>query len=166
MPYYRMSLYALPFRPKNTVTGYLRVIPRENLDFLYSCLDIHPEYNEIILKLADIIQKANLIYHARIGDAPENTITNLVQDFLTETSVFNAASPGGHILIWPFFIVGTECSLPADCEFVESQLRTLWGYTGFGNTLYAIGILKQIWQDGGGTKSATHVFHKVKGFIM
>ncbi|KAJ5387187.1 hypothetical protein N7509_009728 [Penicillium cosmopolitanum] len=161
-----MSLYARPFNPSNVATGLLQVIPQENLDFLYSCLDIHPKYNEIILKLADIIQKASHIYHVRVVDAPEDTIARLVHDFLAETSSFNAASPGGHILIWPFFIVGTECSSPTDRDFVVSQLRMLWGYTGFGNTLYAIKILKKIWQENGKTKSGTHVFDKVKGFIM
>lgn len=161
-----MFLYALPFRTANFATRVLPAVGREDLDFIYSCLEIHPEYSEIICKLADIIQRASQIYLARARNLSEDIIAGLLQNFLTETATFNATSPGGHILIWPFFIVGTECHSPANQEFVESQLQTLWDYTGFGNTLYAIKILKDIWQSGFSSSSKTRLFNRVEGFIM
>lgn len=161
-----MCLYALPFKPIDMTTQNLQIIPREDLDFLYSSLDVHPEYSDIIFKLVDIIQNASQIYQARAGNAPDNLIADMVQDFFVKTAVFNAASPGGHILIWPFFIVGTECRSSIEREFVQSQLKILWQYTGFGNTLYAIKILNQIWQNEFGDKPLLRLFERVEGFIM
>lgn len=166
MLYIRMSLYASPFKSDITALESLQMSSCQDLDFLYSCLDFHPEYSDIIFKIADIIQRASRIHLARAGRVSENTIAEMVRYFFHKTTTFNAASPGGHILIWPFFIVGLECTSPRDMRFVESQLNLLWEHTGFGNTLYAIELLKRIWEGEFGEIEVTRVFDKVEGFVM
>jgi len=161
-----MSLYASPFKSDTTALERLQMTSCQDLDFLYSCLDHHPECSDTIFKIADIIQRASRIHLGRAGLASENTIAEMVRNFFHETAIFNAASPGGHILIWPFFIVGLECTSSRDMRFVESQLNLLWEHTGFGNTLYAIKLLKQIWQGEFGEIEVTRVFDKVEGFVM
>lgn len=161
-----MSLYASPFKSDFAALESLQMSPCQDLDFLYSCLDFHPEYSDIIFRIAEIIQRASKIHLARAGKAPESTITEMVRNFFHETATFNAASPGGHILIWPFFIVGLECTSQQDMRFVESQLNILWEHTGFGNTLYAINLLRRIWQGELGEMAVARIFDKVEGFVM
>ncbi|KAJ5103107.1 hypothetical protein N7532_003636 [Penicillium argentinense] len=101
----RMSFYAAPLDTGYSATKILQNVIPEHLDFLYSYLAPYPEYTEIIYMLADLIQKAAQIYQAHAANMPDAMIGKLVQSFLKETSTFNTGSPGGHILIWPFFIV-------------------------------------------------------------
>lgn len=85
---------------------------------------------------------------------------------INETASFNARSLGGHILIWPFFILGTECSQARDREFVIDQLQYLWEWTGFANTLRAIETLKQFWSDDIGNGWIQGLVKQVDVFIM
>lgn len=103
---------------------------------------------------------------ARATGLPQQVIDGLVQSFINETSVFNATSPGGHILIWPFFIVGAECSQERDRKFVVEQLHHLWRRTGFANTLYAIDALRETWNDESGSRWTEVIAEKVEVFIM
>lgn len=143
---------------------------KPDLDFLLTYLDIHPELSPSILKLASIIHNAAQIYQTRAANLPREANARLVQQFLAATAAFNASSPGGHILIWPFFIAGAECEEVADREFVTMQLRRLWETTGFGNTLYAIRLLEVIWdgkgKDGEEGNWARALKGLAEGFIM
>lgn len=73
---------------------------------------------------------AGEIYLARATGKPYAIMASLVQQFIMETSTFNRTSPGGHILICPFFIIAAECTLEPDREFVSAQLQSFWDYTG------------------------------------
>jgi hypothetical protein len=185
----KISLYAGPFttaamniprgtKPKahldnenNSIKDIDNAIARCNsskpdLDFLLTYLDIHPELSPSILKLASIIHNAAQIYQTRAANLPREANARLVRQFLAETAAFNASSPGGHILIWPFFIAGAECEEVADREFVTMQLRRLWETTGFGNTLYAIRLLEVIWDGKGEGNWAKALRGLAEGFIM
>ena len=161
-----MSLYASPFKSDSTALENLQMSSCKDLDFLYSCLDFHPEYSDLIFRVAEIIQKASKIHLARAGKAPESTIIEMVRNFFHETATFNAAPPGGYILIWRFFIVGLECTSQQNMRFMESQLNLLWEHTGFGNTLYAINFLRRISQGELGEMAVARVFDKVERFVM
>lgn len=141
-------------------------ISRKDLGFLYSVLDFNPEHGPTVLKLISLITKACDIYMARAANLPEQKIQDLVRDFINETASFNARSLGGHILIWPFFILGTECSQARDREFVIDQLQYLWEWTGFANTLRAIETLKQFWSDDIGNGWIQGLVKQVDVFIM
>lgn len=161
-----MCLYSGPLISEHTAIQSLDNISRQDLDFLYSCLDTHPDHAPTIHRIASLIHMAAEIYLARATGKPRTVIVGLVQRFLMETSTFNATSPGGHILIWPFFIAGAECVLESDREFVIAQLRSLWDYTGFGSTLYAIEVLRILWHDETGAIWTQSLTGRVQGFIM
>lgn len=162
----RMSLYAAPLISQTSAAHTLANISTKDLDFLYSCLGVHPESSPIIRNIIRLIHKAAEIYLFRAMNMPHDMIADLVDCFIDAASVFNATSLGGHVLIWPFFIVGAECSSNQHREFVIAQLQNLWVCTGFGNTLYAIRFLKKIWEEGsGGSWTRTLVDH-VEAFIM
>lgn len=161
-----MCLYSGPLVSENSATQSLENISSKDLDFLYSCLEIHPEHASIICKLVDLIHLAADVYLARATGKPQGLILGLVQRFLLKTATFNSTSPGGHILIWPFFIVGAECVAEEDRVFVTAQLRSLWEYTGFGSTLYAIEVLKTIWEDPSDSVWTKNLATQVRGFIM
>ncbi|KAE8373371.1 fungal-specific transcription factor domain-containing protein [Aspergillus bertholletiae] len=144
----------------------LETMSNRDLDFLFSCLKIHPEHSSVIFKLASLIRTAAQVYLSRAANTPSQVVTELVHQFLAETMTYNATSPGGHILIWPFFIVGAECSSKRDREFVIMQLQSLWYCTGFGSPLYAIKLLKEIWREAPGTNWTQTLVDKVEGFIM
>ncbi|KAL1856662.1 hypothetical protein Plec18167_009100 [Paecilomyces lecythidis] len=144
----------------------LENISPKDLDFIYCLLETHPEHSETIFKLASLIHKAARIYIARATGVTHDVIAYLVQQFLTEASIFNASSPGGHILIWPFFIVGAECTSDRDREFISIQLQKLWELTGFGNIVYAIQFLRTVWQKDSGENWTHNLAEEAKGFIM
>ncbi|QRD82459.1 hypothetical protein F9C07_2129924 [Aspergillus flavus] len=162
----KMSLYAGPLVMGLSAAKSLENMSNKDLDFLFSCLKIHPEYSSFIFKLANLIRTAAQIYLSRATNMPNQVIKELVQQFLADTASYNATSPGGHILIWPFFIVGAECSSEQDREFVTMQLQNLWDCTGFGSPLYAIKLLGDIWQEPPGTNWTQTLVDKVEGFIM
>ena len=161
-----MSLYSQPWISEESARRTLGNITQQDLGFLYSILDSHPEYSSIILTLIDVIRKACEIYLARAMDVSQKQIHRLVQEFIDKTSTFNATSPGGHILIWPFFVVGVECTNSKDREFAIGQLQHLWRWTGFGNTLYAIETLQKKWSSHSGSRWTDDIVDKVDVFIM
>ena len=162
----RMALYSAPLISEALAVETLQNFSRRDLGCLYSHLEIYPEYSIQILKLVDLIQSTVNVYLARASKAPDEHVSMLVRRFLDDTATFNADSTGGHILIWPFFLVGTECSSERDREFVKEQLRSLWRATGFRNTLYAIELLDDIWK-GRYKGDLTHILvERVEGFIM
>lgn len=175
----KISLYAGPFTtaaidiPRHTKADIDNDIKhsrdscspsKPDLGFLLTYLDIHPEHSPSILKLASIIHNAAQIYQARAANLPREANARLVRQFLAATAAFNASSPGGHILTWPFFIAGAECEEVRDREFVTVQLRQLWETTGFGNALYAIRLLEVIWDGKGNWARALKGL--AEGFIM
>ena len=161
-----MSLYSQPWISEESARRTLGNITQQDLGFLYSILDSHPEYSSIILTLIDVIRKACEIYLARAMDVSQKQIHRLVQEFIDKTSTFNATSPGGHILIWPFFVVVVECTNSKDWEFAIGQLQHLWRWTGFGNTLYAIETLQKKWSSHSGSRWTDDIVDKVDVFIM
>ncbi|RJE27650.1 hypothetical protein PHISCL_00075 [Aspergillus sclerotialis] len=162
----KMSFYSTPLISEQSARSTLTNISKKDLEFLYSVLESYPEHSPIILQLVDLIHKACNIYMARATDLPEQVIDGLVRGFISSTAVFNATSPGGHILIWPFFIVGAGCSQTKDREFVVDQLQHLWNLTGFANTLYAIEALRETWNGESGTRWTEVIAEKVEAFIM
>ncbi|KAJ5730589.1 uncharacterized protein N7483_005097 [Penicillium malachiteum] len=161
-----MSLYSAPLISESLAIQTLQNVTRKDLEFLYGSLETNPTNFPLILKIASLIHGAASVYLARACNASDDHVFMLVQHFLAETATFNASSPGGHILIWPFFIVGTECSLEADRQFVIEQLDSLWSATGFGSTLYAIELLNNIWQGKHGGNLTKFLADKVEGFII
>ena len=161
-----MSLYSQPWISEESARRTLGNITQQDLGFLYSILDSHPEYSSIVLTLIDVIHKACEIYLARATNVSQEKIDRLVQEFIEKTTGFNATSPGGHILIWPFFVFGVECTNAKDREFAIGQLQHLWRWTGFGNTLYAIETLQKIWSSQSGSRWTEVIVDQVDVFIM
>ncbi|KAJ5621580.1 hypothetical protein N7528_006363 [Penicillium herquei] len=162
----KMSLYSAPLISESLAIETFQNVTRKDLEFLYGSLETNPTNFPLVLKLAGLIHGAASVYLARACNASDEHVSMLVQHFLAETATFNASSPGGHILIWPFFIVGTECSLDADRQFVIEQLNSLWNATGFGSTLYATELLNSIWQGRYGADVTKFLADQVEGFIM
>ncbi|KAI9927589.1 hypothetical protein ASPWEDRAFT_71988 [Aspergillus wentii DTO 134E9] len=162
----KMSLYAEPLLSEESAITTLANVSNRDLDFLYSCMKAHPEHSEAILKLIGLIRKACNIYMCRATSVPAEAITDLVESFINETATFNATSPGGHILVWAFFIVGAECSSERHRSFIMSQLQNLWVWTGFANTLYAIRILQSVWQESENRNWTQVIARNVEVFIM
>ncbi|KAB8213482.1 hypothetical protein BDV33DRAFT_196899 [Aspergillus novoparasiticus] len=148
----KMSLYAGPLVMGLSAAKSLENMSNKDLDFLFSCLKIHPEYSSVIFKLANLIRTAAQIYLSRATNMPNQVITELVQ----QRPHFDLA----------IFIVGAECSSKQDREFVTIQLQNLWDCTGFGSPLYAIKLLGDIWQETPGTNWTQTLMDKVEGFIM
>ncbi|KAL4889989.1 fungal-specific transcription factor domain-containing protein [Aspergillus ambiguus] len=162
----KMNLYSTPLVSEELARCCLANISRKDLWFLHAILESHPEHSPTILKLIRLVRKASGIYIARATNIPQQGIDKLVHGFISETSEFSAISPGGHILIWPFFIVGAECSRADDQDFIVNQLQHLWRQTGFANTLYAIEVLREVWKDRGGIPWTEAMVNKVEVFVM
>ncbi|KAJ6100339.1 hypothetical protein N7467_001874 [Penicillium canescens] len=160
------KLKETPLVSELSATTNLCNISATDLALLYSFQQTTPEWGTIIANIVDFVRKAAEIYLLRATNMPDALIHDQVQHFINAASLFNATSFGGHVLIWPFFIVGAECSDIRHREFIVTQLRYLWGCTGFANTLYAIRLLKKIWEDQSGMNWTKILVNNVEGFVM
>lgn len=162
-----MTLYAAPFVSELSAAHSLSNISAADIVVLYS-LPTNAEHVSIIAKIAECVHQAANIYMLRVTNTSGEIIKDRVQYFIDAASLFNATFFGGHVLIWPFFIVGAECSDIRHREFIVAQLQCLWEYTGFANTLYAIRLLHRIWENQSGDISGwTKILVKhAEGFVM
>ncbi|CAG8389781.1 unnamed protein product [Penicillium salamii] len=161
----KMTLYAAPLVSEISATSSLSNISTADIAVLY-CSQIDSTNESIIANVADLVHQAMHIYLLRVTNNSEEVIEERVQHFIDTAFLFNATSFGGHVLIWPFFIVGAECSDTHHQEFIVAQLQCLWRSTGFANILYAISFLEKIWQNLSRETWPSMLVKHVEGFIM
>ncbi|CAG8150661.1 unnamed protein product [Penicillium salamii] len=161
----KMTLYAAPLVSEISATSSLSHISTADIAILY-CSQIDSTNESIIANVADLVHQAMHIYLLRVTNNSEEVIEERVQHFIDTALLFNATSFGGHVLIWPFFIVGAECSNTHHQEFIVTQLQCLWKSTGFANILYAISFLEKVWQNLSRETWPSMLVKHVEGFIM
>ncbi|KAI5461518.1 hypothetical protein BGZ63DRAFT_414236 [Mariannaea sp. PMI_226] len=127
---------------------YLRARGRSCLDFLEFGLRFHPELQDLINQLFELLALACDIYIQRSKFNPPSADTvHLVERFkcaLQEVDLYTDII-GRHLLTWAYFVVAAESSTQDHREFFLEKLTSLHRTTGCWNVLKAVDQIQEIW---------------------
>lgn len=146
----RLSFYGQPFLREATETSLVVTGFAGAVESFTAQSRNNPEHAPVFARLIALVEQAHDIYiHRALGDLPPQAMNALVERFLDTAGDIPVASPGGHSLVWAYFIVAAESSDPRHRRFFVGKLRELFNDTGFANALSAIQELQRIWSIAG-----------------
>ncbi|KAF4535289.1 C6 zinc finger domain containing protein [Lasiodiplodia theobromae] len=146
----KLSFYGQPFLREATETSLVVTGFAGAVESFTAQSRNNPEHAPVFARLIALIEQAHDIYiHRALGDLPPQAMNALVERFLDTAGDIPVASPGGHSLVWAYFIVAAESSDPRHRRFFVGKLRELFNDTGFANALSAIQELQRIWSIAG-----------------
>ncbi|KAM5348609.1 hypothetical protein ACJ41O_008433 [Fusarium nematophilum] len=118
------------------------------LEFLRFCLQLHPEHQELMSYIFDLITLACDIYVQRAtSNPPMDQTVPLVERFkrtAEKVDIYDNVI-GRHLLAWAYFVVAAESSTEGHREFFLSRLTALHSVTGCGNVLRALEQIRGFW---------------------
>ncbi|KAF2114652.1 fungal-specific transcription factor domain-containing protein [Lophiotrema nucula] len=104
-----------------------------------------------LLHISESFRYAALLYTERLAHptiAPSAlNIQNLVAQGLYHISQIGINSCVNKFLLWPLFIVGTECVDPEHRAIVRQRCVEIQRESGFFNNLSGLEVLEKVWQD-------------------
>ncbi|EOD51321.1 putative c6 zinc finger domain protein [Neofusicoccum parvum UCRNP2] len=163
----KLCFYGEPFLREATDTELVTTGFSGAIESFHAQLQRNPEHSSVIIRLIGLIEQARDIYvHRALNDLPSDTMKSMVDRFLGTAGDIPVSSPGGHSLVWAYFIVAAESSDPHHRKFFIRKLRELWTGTGFANTLTAIVELRRIWTIGSGQRWTYVLPSMAQTFVM
>jgi hypothetical protein len=105
-----------------------------------------------LLHMSESFRYAALLYTERLAHptpAPSNgfNFQNLVAQGLYHISQIGVTSCMNKFLLWPLFIIGTECVEPEHRAMVRQRCIEIQRESGFFNNLSGLEVLEKVWQD-------------------
>lgn len=104
-----------------------------------------------LLHISESFRYAALLYTERLAhptlpsSAPN--LQNLVGQGLFHISQIGVTSCVNKFLLWPLFIVGTECADPEHRAIVRQRCVEIQRESGFFNNLSGLEVLEKVWQE-------------------
>jgi hypothetical protein len=109
------------------------------------------EQESALLHMSESFRYAALLYTERLAHpTPPSTAFNfqsLVAQGLYHISQIGVSSCMNKFLLWPLFIVGTECVDPEHRAMVRQRCIEIQRESGFFNNLSGLEVLEKVWQD-------------------
>jgi hypothetical protein len=106
---------------------------------------------EALLHMSESFRYAALLYTERLAHpAPPSSAFNfqsLVAHGLYHTSQIGVSSCMNKFLLWPLFIIGTECVEAEHRAMVRQRCIEIQRESGFFNNLSGLEVLEKAWQD-------------------
>ncbi|KAL4892291.1 fungal-specific transcription factor domain-containing protein [Aspergillus ambiguus] len=99
--------------------------------------------------LAQSYQIGALLYGQRILDTlakEDSRRDDLVQDLIHVIGLLREDDALLKCILWPIFVAGLECQLPAQRDFLLDSLKRFWAVTSCLNVVNAARILQGYWQ--------------------
>lgn len=94
---------------------------------------------------------AALLYTARLAGPclprADPRLAEHVREGLRHMETLPLTSPVNKFLLWPLFIIGTECVRRRDREVVRSRCVELSKESGFYNNLVGLEVLERVWRE-------------------
>ncbi|XHG08503.1 hypothetical protein AWENTII_011601 [Aspergillus wentii] len=144
----RVRLFAEALFDETHGAEYLSIHGETSLEFLRFCRRLHPEHEELMTHLFNLITLARDIYIRRAlhNPPPQQTIP-LVERFrqVTEKVKRYGDVIGQHLLAWAYFVVAAESSTQDHRNFFEGELQSLYRATGCRSVLRGMEQLERIW---------------------
>ncbi|KAF5001961.1 hypothetical protein FDECE_10763 [Fusarium decemcellulare] len=144
----RVSLFGEALFDETHGSEFLLTHGEACMEFLRFCLRLHPEHEELMSYIFDLITLACNIYVQRAThNPPMHQTVPLVERFkrtAEKVDVYDNVI-GQHLLAWSYFVVAAESSIDSHREFFLERLRTLHSATGSGSVLKAIEQIQGFW---------------------
>lgn len=122
----------------------------DSCDATSSMLAMSPN-EAALLHISESFRYAALLYTERLAHptlpAGALNFQNLVAQGLFHISQINITSCVNKFLLWPLFIVGTECVDPEHRAIVRQRCVEIQRESGFFNNLSGLEVLERMWQD-------------------
>ncbi|KAJ3461958.1 hypothetical protein MRS44_010511 [Fusarium solani] len=151
----RVSLFGESLFDEANGSEFLLTHGEACLEFLRFCLRLHPEHEELMSYIFDLITMACDIYVQRAtNNPPMHQTVQSVERFKQIANKVNTYDNiiGRHLLAWAYFVVAAESSTDSHREFFLERLQTLHCMTGCGNVLRAIEQIRGFWAVQGTTR--------------
>ncbi|KAF3052792.1 hypothetical protein E8E11_011619 [Didymella keratinophila] len=125
-------------------------IAADNCEASSSMLAMSPN-EAALLHISESFRYAALLYTERLAHptlpAGSLNFQNLVAQGLFHISQIGVTSCVNKFLLWPLFIVGTECVDPEHRAVVRQRCVEIQRESGFFNNLSGLEVLERVWQD-------------------
>ncbi|KAJ4405596.1 hypothetical protein N0V91_005114 [Didymella pomorum] len=122
----------------------------DNCEASSSTLAMSPN-EAALLHISESFRYAALLYTERLAHptlpAGSLNFQNLVAQGLYHISQIGITSCVNKFLLWPLFIVGTECVDPEHRAVVRQRCVEIQRESGFFNNLSGLEVLERVWQD-------------------
>jgi hypothetical protein len=122
----------------------------DNCEASSSTLAMSPN-EAALLHISESFRYAALLYTERLAHpalpAGALNFQNLVAQGLFHISQIGITSCVNKFLLWPLFIVGTECVDPEHRAVVRQRCVEIQRESGFFNNLSGLEVLERVWQD-------------------
>ncbi|KAJ4333572.1 hypothetical protein N0V87_007509 [Didymella glomerata] len=122
----------------------------DNCEASSSMLAMSPN-EAALLHISESFRYAALLYTERLAHptlpAGSLNFQNLVAQGLYHISQIGITSCVNKFLLWPLFIVGTECVDPEHRAVVRQRCVEIQRESGFFNNLSGLEVLERVWQD-------------------
>lgn len=134
----RLTAWALEQQPHSTTTPTSSPIPTD------------PD-TASLQHISESFRHAALLYTERLGSpylppsAPQ--IQSIVSTALTHISAIPVHSCVNKFLLWPVFIVGTECVHQADRDMIRMRCVEIMRESGFFNNMSGLEVLERVWAE-------------------
>lgn len=151
---HKLLTYAAPLLSEESGLAIMSSPDRrlEAFDCLNHCIRQHPEHEEAVSLVVDLISQAQDIYlnqfqqdHTLLAhDQPLASVFR-VQKFIDTVGRFPDDSPGEQVLVWASFIAASACVLDEHKSFFQGYLFQHYMRSGFLNLVKALEHLRLIW---------------------
>jgi Fungal specific transcription factor domain len=142
----RLQLYAETLLSEEGGSEFVSVKIDKCLEFLRFCCSLHPEHEDLIMCLQDLILQACDIYiHRAKNIVPVSQSVHLVERFKRTAEKVLLESLGQNVLVWSYFIVAAESTTLEHRTFFIDRMERLYQLTGFANNLKGLAQLRKIW---------------------
>jgi hypothetical protein len=125
-------------------------VPADSCEASSSMLAMSPA-QAALLHISESFRYAALLYIERLAHPtlPPSSLNfqNLVAQGLYHISQIGIASCVNKFLLWPLFIVGTECVDPEHRAIVRQRCVEIQRESGFFNNLSGLEVLERVWQE-------------------
>lgn len=116
------------------------------LECLRYTIETNPQHASELHVAEELISLAHTVYLARVATGSNGIAAQpLVRLYRTTLERIPAESTVQHVLVWPTYIMASECTLPEDRDFFTKCLLDHHERNGFHNILEGINHLKRIW---------------------
>jgi hypothetical protein len=107
--------------------------------------------NALLQHISEAFRHAALLYTERLGSPhlpPSSApIQTLVSAALRHISAIPVASCVNKFLLWPVFIVGTECVTKIDRDIIRQRCVEITRESGFWNNMSCLEVLERVWSE-------------------
>lgn len=118
------------------------------LEYLRFCRRCHPEHDELMSILFKMVSNACEIYIWRAVESPTpRTMRPVIEEFIKMDELAEEYNDitGRHILLWPYFVVAAESTLPRHRAYFARKIEFLYTRTKCENIRKALYQLHTMW---------------------